>query len=239
MRNKIIIKVIISVIVAVVIYKCTITLPLKPYSVFCNSKEDILEGGRSLWVYKPLSDSLVIKDRVRNLRFHIKYIYAYDPKLFDEAYFWLFLPWVKLNNTGNVKYFTVCFDYINIKDKWDFRTGIVINIRDSATTKVWNRHTYDGGWDDSIAGKSYYETKKIALSDTLYLTVWGQKDLFLPYSVYKNLPESERLKTFSSKYENGQVKIGQLTIVKSDSIINHKKRDPIETKLFTRAVRKL
>lgn len=239
LKRNVILGIIVSILL-VVVYRCTIPLPFKPYSIFCNTKEEIIAAERSVWIYKPICDSLVIKDSVRDLHFHIKHIYAYDPKRFEKAYLWLFLPWVKLSNTGNVKYFTICFDYMNLEDKWDFRNCIVLNIRDSAMTEKWDRWTYDGVWDDSIAGKSYYETKEMSpLPDTLYLTIWGQKDLFLPYSVYKNLPSSEQSKMFSSKYENGQVKIGQIAIIKVDSVICKKKKKPEEIKLFIRKVRHL
>src|ERR1035437_7504154 len=132
MNRRRLIKLIITIVLTILVYKCEIPLPLKPVSIFCNSKEEIIAAERSLWIYKPVCDSLIIKDSARNLKLHIQSVYAYDPRYFEEGYLWLFSPWAKLTNSSDIKYFTVCFDYINLHDIWDFSTGIVMNIRDSS-----------------------------------------------------------------------------------------------------------
>lgn len=242
MNRRRLIKLTITLMLIIIVYKCEIPLHLKPLStpVFCNSKEEAIAAERSVWIYKPVCDTLIIKDSIRNLKFHIQSVYAYDSRLLTEFYLWLFLPWAELNNFGDVKYFTVCFDYINLHDKWDPSMGIVMNISDSATTKTWNRISYEEYRDDSIIGQSYYESiKSVPLPDTLYLTVWGQKDLFVPSSIFKNLPDSIKSKAYSAKYDKGQIKLGQIALVKSDSIICPKKRKAHETKLFVKKLRML
>ncbi|RHJ83931.1 hypothetical protein DW103_06475 [Parabacteroides sp. AM08-6] len=62
-----------------------------PFDIHCDSIGEALSSGRSVWVYKPLCDTLFIQDSVRNLQFHVKEAFAYDPVRLDHFYLRAFI----------------------------------------------------------------------------------------------------------------------------------------------------
>ncbi|MDO9155123.1 MAG: hypothetical protein Q7U47_15675 [Paludibacter sp.] len=241
LNKKSIIKFIALCLIGYLVYKCDIPLNTKPGTITLDTKEDVFKTQRSLWVYKPDVDSLLVQDSLRDICFKFKDIFAYDSRYINNIHIHFFAPWAIVDYSNyKLKFVTVTTEYLQLEDKEDIRVGIAFSI--SGNPKSDNIKDFRHAWssDDSIKGNSYIQTKiKYPLPDTLYLIIWGRSDIYLPYSIYKTLPDSTRYDKFSSKYNNGQMKLAQIKFILTDSVINHKSPKGIKRKLIIPWVTKL
>ncbi|MDO9154958.1 MAG: hypothetical protein Q7U47_14825 [Paludibacter sp.] len=241
LNRKQIIKIIVVIIIGFVVYKCDIPLNTKPGTVTLDTKEDVFKTKRSLWVYKPVADSFLLHDSLRNILFKFKDIFAYDSRYIRNIHIHLFAPWAIVNYSSKNKFVTLTTEYMALKDKENNRRGISYTISSNPKSDKLLDYPYAWPSDDSIKGDSYIQTIiKYPLPDTLFLIIWGRSDFYMPYSIYKTLPDSIRINTLSSKSDyNGQIKLAQIKFILTDSVINHKSPKGIKRKLIIPWVTKL
>lgn len=234
LTRKQIIRIIIIVIVAFGVYKCDIPLNIKPGEVTLTSRENVLKRERSLWIYKPVSDTFLLQDSLRNILYKFKDVFVYDSRYIRNIHIHMFAPWAIVNYSSNNKFVTVTTDYLELQDKENRRLGISYSITKNPTSNNLLDYPYAWPTDDSIKHRSYIgATIKSPIPDTLYMILWGRRDLYLPYSIYEKLPDSTQryMGYYKTGYED-QVKLGIVKFVLSDSIINEHAPKGIKRKLI-------
>lgn len=111
------------------LYKCTMPMfLLLPSDIHCDSISQIISTERAIWYYKPLCDTLILKDSLRDIRFHVRQACAYELRGVDQIYFRYYLPWIRFYETDNIKIFGVWFDYMALRDKYDTLMGIYYDL---------------------------------------------------------------------------------------------------------------
>lgn len=227
-------------VLAICLCTCKLSVPtfiMSPYDVHCDSIAQIMVAERNVWYYKPLSDSLILKDSVRNIRFHVKEACAYDARMVDEIYFKAFLPWVKLYDTDDFKLFGIWFDHMGIRDKWDKVYGIWYNIGDDSVDQIFGGPT---GWDNPEANFTYCGKRiKLPLPDTLYFSVWGRNDVYVDRHTYLSLSDENQMSVIRKGSNSTKRKLGEIIFVKTDSFITTNKRKPEGTKLLIKNIKKM
>jgi|GEM_PF-3933263 len=241
LTRKQIIRIIIIGIVAFGVYKCDIPLNIKPGEVTIKSRENVLKRGRSLWVYKPISDTFLLQDSLRSILYKFKDVFVYDSRYIRNIHIHMFAPWAIVNYSSSNKFVTVTTDYLELQDKENFRLGISYSITKNPSSNNLLDYPYAWPSDDSIKHRSYIgATIKSPMPDTLYLILWGRRDFYLPYSVYKKLPDSIQGDVGYNKtsYED-QVKLGIVKFILTDSIINKHAPKGIKRRLIIPWVTKI
>ena len=67
------------------LYKCTMPMfLLLPSDIHCDSISQIISTERAIWYYKPLCDTLILKDSLRDIRFHVRQACAYELRGVDQ-----------------------------------------------------------------------------------------------------------------------------------------------------------
>lgn len=215
------------------LYKCKLpTFVLPSYDLHCDSISQIISTERNIWYYKPLCDTLVLKDSLRDIRFHVRQACAYDIRGVDEIYFRYYLPWIRLYETEQTKMFGVWFDYLALRDKYDKVTGIYYDL---GRENVDNIFAGPEGWDDAERGISYYGRRLgTPLPDTIYFSVYGNPYIYIDRPTRRALPREKRLEAIDKglDFRKERRMLGQLIFVKSDSVIFEKTRRYDTVKLW-------
>ena len=215
----------VTILILLGLYKCTIPVfLLRPYDIHCDSISQIISTERDIWYYKPLCDTLILKDSLRDIRFHVRQACAYELRGVDQIYFRYYLPWIRFYETDNIKIFGVWFDYLALRDKYDVVNGIYYDL---GRENVDNIFAGPCGWDDTERGVSYYGRRLGApLPDTIYFSVYGNPHIYVDKPTYRTLSRDKQWEAIhrSRKLENERRILGQLIFVKSDSLIFENKR---------------
>ena len=202
------------------LYKCTMPVfLLPPYDIHCDSISQIISTERDIWYYKPLCDTLILKDSLRDIRFHVRQACAYELRGVDQIYFRYYLPWIRFYEIDNTKIFGIWFDHMALRNKYDRITGIYYDL---GRENVDNIFAGPCGWDDVERGISYYGRRLgTPLPDTIYFSVYGNPYLYVEKSTRQALPEDKRWELYkkSRELESEWRILGQLIFVKSDSLI--------------------
>lgn len=215
------------------LYKCTVPIfLLPPYDIHCDSISQIINTERNIWYYKPLCDTLILKDSLRDIRFHVRQACAYDIRGVSQIYFRYYLPWIRFYETDKTKMFGVWFDYLALRDKYDKYLGIYYDL---GRENVDNIFAGPCGWDDAERGISYYGRRLgTPLPDTIYFSVYGNPYIYVDNPTYHILSEEKQWEVIGRGVDLKSERriLGQLIFVKTDSVIFENTRHYDQDKLF-------
>lgn len=215
------------------------TLVMRPKDIHCDSMADVIKAERSVWIYKPLTDTLLIQDSVRNIRLVVKEACAYDARFFGKMYFQGFFPWAIIYNFDEFKLFGIWFDYADFGNNLSKIAGIALEVGDHSKDQVFGGTSYI---DNEKYNLSYQgERIKLPLTDTLRLTVWGYPNLFVRRDEFRKMEEQKQYEIIdlADSLKNSRMILGEIVFVKGDSVIAPKKRKYEETRLFIKNITEL
>lgn len=214
-------------------YKCTVPIfLLPPYDIHCDSISQIISTERNIWYYKPLCDTLILKDSLRDIRFHVRQACAYDIRGVSQIYFRYYLPWIRFYETNQIKIFGVWFDYMALRDKYDVVYGIYYDLGQKNVDQIFAGPC---GWDDAERGISYYGKRLgIPLPDTIYFSVYGNPHIYVDKPKYRILSHDDKQAVIHKGFDlwNERRILGQLIFVKTDSVVFENTRNYDRDKLF-------
>lgn len=201
--------------------KKTVILSLffHPFDMHYDSKKEIIDEGLNLWTYKSVSDTVVIKDSLRDLSFVVKEAYLYTASRTTEGYFQFFLPWTDIYTYDNLYFFGLTFRKNQFEEILDHNrlNGIWFCLGDSVNDKT---HRMEQFWDNNETDFSYYGARIVPpVSDTIYLTICGFSDLFLTKKDFRNM-DINKIEAKQNQSKHVKVPLGHFIFVKQDSVIS-------------------
>lgn len=212
--------------------KCSLpTFIMSPYDIHGSSINQILSTERSVWYYKPLMDTLIIKDSLRDIRFYVKEACAYDNRWASSIFFEYYLPWINLYEDNERKLFGIWFDYMDLYNKYSKSLRFTYEL-DSASNRLFSGGT---ALDNKKKKYSYYGGNiNYPLPDTIRFVVTGNPHLYMERSTFRALSDKEQMDIIekSMTFENERKVMGVITFIKGDSIIVIPSRDHFGRKLL-------
>lgn len=210
---------IIIIIILLVLTPFKIKFPdfIGPYRDNHFLPHEVKELSNNFWKYTPIIDTCVIQDSVRDLRFKVQKAYAYDARMIEYPYIHYLLPWIHVKNLKKVKFFDIVFDYLDLDNIESKIGGVWFSVNKSSESYM-RRSTWS--IEDNDKSFSIYGTRELLpLPDTLYFTVWGYPNSYLDLHTYRSLTEEQKSEFIKRIGEEKQRPLGEITFVKSDSII--------------------